>query len=233
MGKMLTGETATAKSHTGRPSGRDRKDIPNALRSAAAHAIVRSAGGDFTVSEVAHVAGVDPAMINYYFINKSGLVSSVIDDALLVIFKKLTAIERAVRRDRAIDTRKLVEVVSRHYFGIAPLVRRLLKEVGNEKSETHKNYLERDDRNFRQIEAILRACVDCGIYRPELDTRHAALSLTCLTAGLVCFPPTFINPEPSGSGALADRPVFTFEDLIADGWIEQTSAMLDRQFRGP
>lgn len=231
MEEMLTGESV--KSHGGRPAGRDRKDIPNALRDAATHAIARSAGGDFTVSEVAHVAGVDPAMINYYFINKSGLISAIIDDALLVIFKQLTAIEGAVRRERGIDTRKLVEVVSRHYFGIAPLVRRLLKEVGNEKSQTHKHYLERDDRNFHQIEAILQACVDCGVYRADLDTRHAALSLTCLTAGLACFPPTFINSEPPGSGRTTDRPVFTFESLIADGWIEQTSAMLDRQFRGP
>lgn len=225
---MLTGESATARSHTGRPSGRNRKDIPDALRRAATQAIVKNAGGDFTVSEVATIAGVDPAMINYYFINKSGLISSIIDDALLAIFKKLTAIERTVLRERSIDTRKLVDILSRHYFAIAPFVRRLLKEVGNEKSETHKNYLERDDRNFRQIEAVLRACVDCGVYRADLDVRQAALSLTCLTAGLTCFPHTFINAR--GADA-ADRPIFTFEELIADGWIERISAMLDREFR--
>lgn len=228
---MLTGENSCPKPHSGRPSSRDRKDIPAALRRAARQAIARDDGGQFTASEVATIAGVDPAMINYYFVNKSGLISSIIDDALLIIFDKLRAIERSVHKDREIDTRKLVDLLSRHYFSIAPLVRTLMKEVGNEKSETHKNYLVRDARNFRQIEAILRACVDHGIYRPDLDVRHAALSLTCLTAALTCLSPTFINSAPAGEKTGPDHLVFTFEELIANGWIERTSAMLDREFR--
>lgn len=228
-----SGDACPGRAHSGRPPSRERKDIPAALRSAARQAMLQSGRGDFTASEVANIAGVDPAMINYYFINKSGLISSIIDEALLVICNKLKTLERSVHREREIETRKLVELVSRHYFSIAPLIRMLMKEVGNEKSETHKNYLVRDARNFRQIEAVVRACVECGIYRADLDVRHAALSVTCLTAALTCLSPTFINSRPPRHEPKAEHLMFTFEELIAGGWIENTSAMLDREFRGP
>jgi AcrR family transcriptional regulator len=206
----------------GRPArhARDDRDLRAHLLDVALARFARDGIGATALRAIATDAGVTPAMLHYYFGDKTQLKQAVIDERLLPAL--LPVRERLAQAGEdplvLVETfvRGVGEVVASHAW-LPPLwVREVLCEGGELREVLFHQLLPNVPKLLAQRFAAAKAA---GTLNPGLDPRLLVVSLV----GLTLFP---------AAGAPIWRRVFEADDLGPEALLRHTLALLDGGLAG-
>ncbi len=170
----------------GRPkrSANDEGLIHDALLSAADECIASEKTSNVPVRRIAAKAGVNQAMINYYFNNKDGLLLAIFEANFAPLVKKLRDFEKACA-DPADDTvcvDRLLSIIDRH-FENSPALFVLHADMLNEEPSVANTYSEQNgSRGYTTIVRIMQLMMDRGICRTDISAKQAAYMICVLGA---------------------------------------------------
>jgi TetR/AcrR family transcriptional regulator len=175
-----------ARPAKGRPRRADSENriIPDALLAAANECIASEKTSNVSVRQIAQKAGVNQAMINYYFNNKDGLLLALFEANFLPLVKKLRAFEKDCRDPQAEDVSvaRLITLIDEH-FENSPSLFVLHKDSMTEGSGVAGTYSEDNGaRGYTTIVRIMRLLMDRGVCRSDISPQHAAYMICILGA---------------------------------------------------
>lgn len=199
----------------GRPAGAG-PDQRERLLDAATACFARNGIAATSLRAIADEAGVNPALLHYYFGDKAQLQDAMVEERVMPAFgalrDSLQAHGEEVAGLIAGFVRGIGDVVARHPWLPALWVREVLCEGGALRSLM----LERLAPQMPQmLAARFDAAQRAGQLNPDLDPRLLVVSLV----GLTLFP---------AAGAPIWRQMFDAGDLDADALRDHTIALLDR-----
>jgi AcrR family transcriptional regulator len=199
----------------GRPAG-EGPDLRERLLDAAIACYAREGIAATSLRSIAREAGVNPALLHYYFGDKAQLREAVVEERLLVAFAAVR--EPLLRADGdvaamiAAFVRGMGDAIARYPWLPALWVREVLCEGGALRALLV-------DRLAPQVPQVLAArfaqAQREGDLNPDLDPRLLVVSLV----GLTLFP---------AAGAPIWRQMFRADDIDADAVRDHTIALLDR-----
>ncbi len=218
--------TKPRKRAPGRPvsSRAPSADLRNRILDAAIESFVRDGVAATTLRQIAHAASVTPALLHYYFGDRTQLRNAVIEERLMPIFAELR-----VPLQQAGDD--IQAVVASFVSGIGDLVARnpwlpalWVREVLSEGGALRELLVGRIAPQLplflaQRFEAAQRA----GKLNPDLDPRLLVVSLV----GLTLFP---------AAGAPIWRRIFDMDDVASldgDPLRRHTMALLERGMAMP
>jgi AcrR family transcriptional regulator len=185
--KQDTGaDSARKRPGKGRPrrAAGDERAIPDALLAAADECIADERTSNVPVRRIAEKAGVNQAMINYYFNSKDGLLLALFEANFLPLVKKLRAFEKQCRDPQGSDVSvaRLVTIIDEH-FGNSPTLFVLHKEIVSDPSGLAGPYNEDNGaRGYTTIARIMRLLIDRGLCRDDISPQQAAYVICILGA---------------------------------------------------
>lgn len=199
----------------GRPAGAG-PDLRERLLDAATTCFARNGIAATSLRAIADEAGVNPALLHYYFGDKAQLQDAMVEERVMPAFGALRDSLQAhgdeVAGVVAAFVRGIGEVIARHPWLPALWVREVLCEGGALRSLL----LERISPQLPQMLAARFAEAQrAGRLNPDLDPRLLVVSLV----GLTLFP---------AAGAPIWRQMLDAGDLDAEAMREHTIALLDR-----
>ena len=204
----------------GRPSGDD-GDLRARLLHVAAAQFARAGIEATSLRAIASEAGVTPAMLHYYFGDKSGITQALIEERLLPALAPLRAhLEEAGDDPRALAeafARGVGEIVARHPWLPSLWVREVLCEGGCLRELMFSQIVPNLPQMLAQRFASAQAR---GLLGAGLDPRLLVVSLV----GLTLFP---------AAGAPIWRRAFGADELDADALLKHTLALLDHGVAAP
>lgn len=201
------------------------RQVVDALIEATAKLLRQKSRTDITVREIAQSAGVNPAMINYYFQNKNNLFLVFIDH---LIERYLDAMKRLETQLEILDparddpTRLIIATVVDVYSENAEGLRLLSSEI-QLNSELKQAYSERHaSRTTKTVKRILRRLVERGIYRADLDIDLTAFTLE-----------TLLSQHVLQSGVM--KAAFDLEPgpATVSAWVEHLAGIFGPGLRAP
>ena len=204
----------------GRPGAHSKRDVFSSLLDAAQRSIREKSYDELTSSELARLAGTNQAMINYYFNNKGGLFSVLVENVLKGVASDLERLMILVAEDAVPQpTEAILNVLVKHYMSSSHLIKTLIDKMSNDKSDLNIYYRERSRRSFSKICQLIQQCKESGIYRQDLDTTHAAFMIICFTV------------TPCALGPVMDDYGLSIDKMSKDSWIRYIATVLDKDFR--
>ena len=180
----------TARGHErpakGRPKRAQSEDrlVHDALLAAASECIADEKTSNVSVRTIAAKAGVNQAMINYYFNNKSGLLLAIFEANFLPLVKNLRAFEKQCRDpgNEAVGIAPLIAIIDTH-FENSPALFVLHKDMISDGSGLDGTYSEDNGaRGYTTIVRIMRLLMDRGICRDDISPQQAAYIICILGA---------------------------------------------------
>ncbi len=193
-------------------------DLRERLLDAAVTCFVRTGIAATSLRSIAREAGVNPALLHYYFGDTSQLREAVVEERFMPAFDAVRpllqagALQGDVRLTIAAFVRGVGDTVARHPWLPALWVREVLCEGGALRTLVV-------ERLASQVPRVLAArfaqAQQEGQLNPGLDPRLLMVSLI----GLTLFP---------AAGAPIWRQIFKSDDIDADALRDHTLALLDR-----
>lgn len=170
-------DSGRLRGRAGRPRS-GRQDVRRALLDAACGLFARHGFAAVSTREIAATAGVNPAMIHYYFGDKLGLYAAMLDDVTAPVFEALAELSAGP------DGPALDQVITT-YVGtlaanpwIAPL---LVREVFSDRAPFREQFVERfASRAGSLLLKHFESASERGELRQDVDPRLAAVSLISL-----------------------------------------------------
>jgi TetR/AcrR family transcriptional regulator len=192
--KALKSQTAppaaSVRANVGRPRKRDEghKIVPDALLVAADECVVTEASTRVPVRQIAAKAGVNQAMVNYYFSSKSGLIGALFEKQfsqlvrdLKGFLKEILASNDVTDHDRIVE---LMELIERNFASSPALFVICHTDMLDDNSETRKMYRERfGSRGYSIIARIMEALMKRGLCRDDISPDQAAYFI-CSTSAM-------------------------------------------------
>lgn len=206
------------KRKPGRPGGDF--DAREALLQAASELFAARGTDAVSVRQLAKAAGVTPAMINYYFDNKQGLMRAVLErglDRILDIVREVAA-----QHDGPVTT-SFIDHYIRAINEDPSLPQLMVREVLSGSAEYQQVIAERFAR--RALELMpprLAEDIAAGRLRDDLDPRFTMLSLV----GMCIFP--FI-----AAPLLQPLLGYRFDEAFADMLVDHTTRLFHEGAGGP
>ncbi len=202
----------------GRPAA-EGPDLRERLLDAAVTCFVRTGIAATSLRSIAREAGVNPALLHYYFGDTTQLREAVVEERVMPAFAAVRdpllqagALQGDVRLIIAAFVRGVGDTVTRHPWLPALWVREVLCEGGALRSLVV-------ERLASQVPRLLAArfaqAQQEGQLNPDLDPRLLMVSLI----GLTLFP---------AAGAPIWRQIFQADDIDSDALRDHTLALLDR-----
>jgi AcrR family transcriptional regulator len=165
----------------GRPAGAEADGVRRGLLEAAERLFAVQGFAGVTVRAIADAAGVNPAMIHYYFGDKQGLHQAVLENALQPLFDRLRSwleSPESERGDIGVLVSIYVRAVAARPWIPALLVREVLAEEGPFRERFVREIAPRGAGTLvRAIEHEQAA----GRLRADLHPKLAALSLVSMS----------------------------------------------------
>jgi AcrR family transcriptional regulator len=165
----------------GRPSPQDDStDVAASLLEAARGLFAERAFNEVSTREIAGAAGVNPAMIHYYFGDKEGLYKAMLERVFERLFSELGKLATVPRPANPIaDLLSLyAETLSRDPW----IPRLMIREVLSEGAPFREEFIERYAvPASKLIPGLVRGEKKAGRMRGDLDPKLAALSLIGMT----------------------------------------------------
>jgi len=161
----------------GRPPMELQRHVIQDLMTAAEAALANKTSKETTVREIAEAAGINKAMIQYYFGGKGGLIMALFLDFVRNHPNSYAEeIADACTSQRTI--RPLVERLIKFYNSRPNLSRMTMSEVINGSSKIKELYDEGYSLNTpTTIAFVLKSLMDTGIYRQNLNVKFATISI--------------------------------------------------------
>ncbi len=169
----------------GRPGGRRRKDdvVRRRLLAAAASCLGERPSSAVGIREIADLAGVNPAMIQYYFQGKPGLIAALLDTAVTPLLTLDRGTLQAMPPSQR--SRILVARFAAIYQAHPWLPRLLTDDILTSHSELRERVITRiGARIARLLKGFIRMQQQDGYFRADLDVRQATVTLL----GMLAFP---------------------------------------------
>jgi AcrR family transcriptional regulator len=204
----------------GRPrqSGTDEGDARRRLLDAAARHFAGAGFAGTSLRRVAQEAEVTPAMVSYYFKDKSGLLEAVLLEGLELVLARL---RQALGATQATGGALLPRFVQAYLGALNdhPWIPRIIvQEVISKDTPLRDLFVERfANEALRLVAPMLREEVRMGRLRRDLDTRLTVMSVI----GMCVFP---YIAEPL-LGRLLD---YRIDPAFAEAFIPHTVALLER-----
>jgi len=204
----------------GRPAG-DSQDLRERLLDVAVECFAHHGIASATLREIAREAGVNPALVHYYFGDKAQLQQAVINERLLPAFNEVRSAMMLAGDDIAAliagFVRGMSETVDRHPW-LPPLwVREVLCEGGALRELLLTTVA---PQMPQMLAARFAAAQQKGELNPDLDPRLLVASLV----GLTLFP---------AAGAPIWRRMFNADDIDSIAMRDHAIALLDRGVGAP
>ncbi|MEX0964556.1 MAG: TetR/AcrR family transcriptional regulator [Pseudohongiellaceae bacterium] len=170
---------ANAKSTSvGRPAGRDNEKVREDLLSAARDHFLKRDFKAVSLREIASSAGVNGAMVNYYFGGKQGLYLAMVDELFEALDTKMKKLGDSEEFSIADFSRSYCQLLAENPWWPNFVAREILFSEG----ETKEEILQRFGKLIapRLIQTI-RDEIDEGHYRSDLNPELTILSLMGMT----------------------------------------------------
>jgi AcrR family transcriptional regulator len=190
-GKAIVARPRSAK---GRPKkeGGDSLLVQDALLNAAEQCLENSAADLVTVRQIAQKAGVNQAMIHYYFEDKDGLFVTLYENELLELSRKFNAFLKAIPTDDAgaYTIEALMKLIEEHFQSHPAMFTMMHHELLMENSKLSQTYNRRlAARGYGNITRIIAALMGKGRCRTDITPEHAAYFVCA-----VCTMPFMLRP---------------------------------------
>jgi TetR/AcrR family transcriptional regulator len=204
----------------GHPGLESRSEVAVKLLAAAELQLEKTGLAHVTERTIAAEAGVNHAMIHYYFGGMDGLLAAVLDHAyadITSVYHQLSANTEWFHHQA---TRHLIKKLIEAYYAKPWLARIMVSLVTPEYSAMRDIFLKRyGPRGQIQLQRLLDQMIKQGIYDRKVDTAYVAMSMmSILTA-------------PLSLTRLTDSVPITLDDLKKDRWIDHVTDLFDRQLR--
>jgi AcrR family transcriptional regulator len=161
------------------------RDVLNALLSAAGQCLESADASQITVRRIAEIAGVNQAMISYYFDSKEGLLSSFYERDHQDLTRKLNRFLRALDADSEgqYSIEGLMEMIEDHFCERKGLFVLMHSEVMDGRSAVYNTYMQRlAGRGYASVVKIMAALMRRGRCRTDVTPEHAAYMVCSLCA---------------------------------------------------
>jgi AcrR family transcriptional regulator len=174
-------EVRTDSKRRGRPQYEADRQVCDALLGAAEQCLETKKYKQITVREVAAIAGVNPAMINYYFDGKEGLFISLIEFLFSEFAGRLRELEAQIDSVEQAPSRRLVDVFNDCFYRHRAILWLLGYELLQRDSGIRTTFKKRvASRSSNAIRSYIRTLGKKGIYRSDADLRYLTFSVSTL-----------------------------------------------------
>ena len=194
---------------------RMRRHLSDSLLSAAENCLHHKSHLDVTSREIAASAGTYAGMVNYYFNNKDGLFSTLIDTVVAAADRGMRQIEEAVDAGAEDPTQLIVGGLYAMYEPHPAAFPIVFTEIFRHESEIRKHYAKGGgSHSFDRLERVLKTLVTRGHYRRDLDTRAATWMILSLVIS-----PRLLEPVQRAMGDSTEMPE-------AERWLGEVTAAM-------
>jgi len=165
----------------GRPRGDGRgEEVRAALLSAARNYFSTRGFQQASLREIASEAGVNPAMIHYYFGNKQGLYIAMLSEAVAPLIERLEGLnEQAAGRD---GLRTFLRHYARTLLEEPWFPNLLVREVLFQQGEVRKDFIARfASRASGALRGLIGHDLEAGRLPPYIDPAFGSLGILSLT----------------------------------------------------
>lgn len=168
----------TARNSVGRPSRADNDKVRSDLLDAARKHFLTSQFKAVSVRQIAETAGVNGAMVSYYFGNKQGLYLAMVEELLKSLEESLAEISQQHELTVADFSRSYSRILASNPWWPNFMVREVLFSEG----ETRNAMIERFATSFApRLMASIQSEIGAGHYRSDLNPALTMLSLMAMT----------------------------------------------------
>ena len=204
----------------GHPGSKSQSEVGVKLLAAAELLLERVGLAHVTERTIAAEAGVNHAMIHYYFGSMDGLLAAVLDQA----YAHISSVYRQLSADTGWfhqqPTHHLIRKLVEAYYAKPWLARILVSLVTPEYSAMCNIILKRyGPRGQIQLQHLLDQMIKEGIYDRKVNTAYVAMSMMSILIA------------PLSLTRLTDSVSITLDDLKKDRWIDHVADLFDRQLR--
>jgi TetR/AcrR family transcriptional regulator len=173
----MTKSTATG-SAVGRPAGRDSDAVRAELLEAARQHFLQRDFKAVSLREIASSAGVNSAMVNYYFGGKKGLYLAMVDGLFAALDLKMQALGDSTEFSITDFSRSYCLLLAENPWWPNFVAREILFSEGETKAEV----LERFSKFIApKLRHSIQQEVDAGHYRKDIDVELTIISLMGMT----------------------------------------------------
>lgn len=174
----MQAEQVQANRKPGRPSSKGSFDSRQALIDAARELFAGNGYDEVSIKRIADAAGVNPAMIQYHFNGKSGLLETAFDEAIAPVVAELGTLSS--RGDR-IDLGLVFDIYMRTMAANPWLPKMILQHVLPEGGRLQERAAQRIATGVEPaIRGLIKRGQTNGELRPNLDPKFTTISLVSL-----------------------------------------------------
>ncbi|WP_250655770.1 TetR/AcrR family transcriptional regulator [Alkalimarinus coralli] len=196
----------TKESKRGRPSDPEvQQQRKERLMDAAYQLLDQKSYRTITIREIAELAGMKSAMISYYFNNKEGLFTALIERYATVNFKRMGDVMNSPNPLKA-----FIKTAVTHFSDNPALSRFIADEIMSQQGPLGEKFI---DMMPKRVAVFLPALITSqqkeGLIRPDLDPKWAAFSLM-----------TMIVMPFIGAPVRDKAWQISHQDVASEAWVE-------------
>jgi len=202
----------------GRPAGAGDQDVRGALLAAARELFLRYGYREVSSRQVAAAAGVNPAMIQYYFGSKHGLYAAMLTEVMGPLVTRIEAM-LAAPADRGDPLSSLLEAYMRTVAAHPWVPGLLVREVLAPEGEFRDRFIDEfAGRVAPKLASLMQRQIRDGRLRSDLDPRLTLISFLSLAMWpFLAMPVVSKVLDFDGGPAATDRLVAHTVRLFAAG----------------
>ena len=206
----MPGTTTTQRASRGRPDSTSSRDVEALILRVAEARFATTGYAATSVREIADEAGVNPAMIHYYFGSKESLLKSVLEKALLPLATSIEAMQNAKSVAPGDILRMLMRTIASHPHLPYLVMREVMLPGGVMQEHFARNLA---PRLGGALPGLLNREADQGSLRQDITPQVAALGIMSLAIF-----PFVVRPvaEKVLDVHLSGEALKQFEDQVAE-----------------
>lgn len=214
-------DSPAPKRPRGRPRSATKRQVIDKLLEAAELFLRDHSHVDLTERKIAEAAGVDDAMINYYFGGKDGLLFNVLVHQNNEIEKKLRALDTIDPGSPSV-TRNIFEILIDAYYDKPWITKYAASEFTRNGSAFYELFVKKYGTQgimLVYLRRLINQLMERGIYHRRVNVEYVAKSMLFIVSAPMIF------TQRSGDGTPA------FEEFTNDCWINHVADMFDCYLR--
>lgn len=211
----------TSKRTRGRPRSDTKGQVIEKLLEATELFLRDNSHFDLTERKIASVAGVNDAMINYYFGGKDKLLFEIITHQMNELERKLRVLDTIKLESKSI-TRDIFKILINTYYDKPWIAKFAVSEFGRRGSAINALYVKKygaQGSGLVYFRRVISRLIEVGIYDRRINVEYAAKSMLFIVIGPLNFP------------QVSDDSSIAFDEFRKDSWIDYIADMFDCQFR--
>jgi AcrR family transcriptional regulator len=216
----MDGSAAAKAQGRGRPPKNIDRHVIQDLMKAAEAALSDKTAKEITIHEIASAAGVNDAMIHYYFGGKDGLMVAIFEEIMRdAPYKNSERIIADCVNQESI--RPLIGELCDFYYSRKSFIRMTIVEFISSSSKINAAYRNRYfDVTPSFVERVLESLVKSSIYNRSFDIKFVTSSIFSMIIGPIVL--------------LSSTKVLSVSDQLYSGeWIDEISRLIDFSLKSP